>query len=224
MNFLSHYYFDRYNPSAYETIGAILPDLVKNANKDWNFQPQKQEELFSPEEPELNEFLKGWKKHLAVDKLFHSADFFEQHCHQLKEVLKPDFTGSAVRPSFLAHIGIELLLDHLLIENREVNLNRFYEQLGEADEKMLESFLVRCGCNDTAQFFRFFHNFKSARYLFSYQKPENISYAMQRICMRIWPESFSDDTAIALTAKLEDYKGILKKDYRLIFETIERLL
>jgi len=219
MNFLSHYYFDRNNESSNEVTGAVLPDLVKNANKDWNFYPQKKEDLFT-DDPHLTGFLRGWKKHLMVDKLFHSSAFFTQHTAALKMLLGPVLQESPVRPSFLAHIGIELLLDHLLIENRKIDIHDFYHHLEKTDQEVLDVFLHRCGNTDNLLFFDFFNRFKSSRYLFSYQKTENISYALQRICMRIWPDPFTAITAEALTGKLDLYKEVLKKDYLLIFQEI----
>ncbi|MCY1513280.1 hypothetical protein D9M68_477690 [compost metagenome] len=223
MNFLSHFYFDRKNSSSYEVTGAILPDLIKNANKEWNFYPQKQEALFLTD-PVQHELLNGWKKHLEVDKRFHSSLFFEEHTTALKALLKPILQDSAVRPSFLAHIGVELLLDHLLIENRKIDLQDFYTRLENCDEAALSRFLTCCGLSDSQPFLDFFQRFKSARYLFSYQKTENISYALQRICMRIWPDPFTATTAKALTGKLDRYKEILNEDYLRIFDEIDEQL
>ena len=34
MNFLSHFYFDRNTTDPHQVIGMVLPDLLKNANKE----------------------------------------------------------------------------------------------------------------------------------------------------------------------------------------------
>jgi hypothetical protein len=41
MNFLSHFYFDRHSEDPHLVLGAVLPDLVKNARKDWNLHPER---------------------------------------------------------------------------------------------------------------------------------------------------------------------------------------
>jgi hypothetical protein len=46
MNFLSHYYFDRADKDANVVMGTVLPDLIKNAAKEANLYPQKNEFLF----------------------------------------------------------------------------------------------------------------------------------------------------------------------------------
>ncbi|MFD0941929.1 ACP phosphodiesterase [Pedobacter boryungensis] len=219
MNFLSHFYFERKNQDENMVIGTVLPDLVKNAHKDWNFYPQKREALFT-EDHQLNALLKGWKKHLEVDLLFHSSDFFNTETAKLKTLLVPILQDSPVRPSFLAHIGVELVLDHLLVQDNIININSFYEHLNKVDEEILNTFLKKCDCTDTDKFFKFFNSFKSSRYLLSYQKLENISYALQRICMRLWPHPLTETTVAQLNEQLVIYKTSIEEDYLSVFKEI----
>ena len=220
MNFLSHFYFERNNPDENMVIGTVLPDLIKNAHKDWNLHPEKHEELFNGN-LHLKSLIKGWKRHLKVDLLFHSSDFFIAEMAKLKQLLLPILKDSPVRPSFLSHIGVELVLDHLLVENGKININSFYDHLQAVDDQSLNAFLLKCGTENTEQFFKFFNSFKSSRYLLSYQKLENISYALQRICMRLWAHPFNEETVFLLTQQLEIYKILLQKNYLNIFEEIE---
>ncbi len=219
MNFLSHFYFERNNPDENMVIGTVLPDLVKNAHKDWNLYPQKAPELFT-NEPKQHAFLKGWKRHLEVDRLFHSSDFFYSETAKLKQLLLPILSDSPVRPSFLAHIGVELVLDHLLVTDRRIDVNTFYEQLGQVDDQSLDRFLQSSGSGDTDRFFAFLNSFRSSRYLLSYQKLENISYALQRICMRLWAHPFHESTISLLNEQLEIYKEMLAPHYLSIFDEI----
>lgn len=204
-------------------IGTVLPDLVKNAHKDWNLYPQKKEELFT-DNNQLNSLLKGWKRHLEVDLLFHSSDFFNTETAKLKKLLIPILQDSPVRPSFLAHIGVELVLDHLLVEENIININSFYDHLNKVDDEVLNTFLKKCGCDDTDKFFSFLNSFRSSRYLLSYQKLENISYALQRICMRLWPHPLNETTVGLLNEQLVTYKTSIEKDYLSIFNEIDSKL
>ncbi|MFA6278048.1 MAG: hypothetical protein WC622_14945 [Pedobacter sp.] len=219
MNFLSHFYFERENQDENMVIGTVLPDLVKNANKDWNLYPQKKEALFD-EDHRLNSFLKGWKRHLEVDLLFHSSGFFSTETSKLKKLLIPILQDSPVRPSFLAHIGVELVLDHLLVEDNIININSFYDHLNKVDDEVLNTFLKKCGSTDTDKFFSFLNSFRSSKYLLSYQKLENISYALQRICMRLWPHPLNETTVGLLNEQLAIYKTSIEKDYLSIFNEI----
>ncbi|WP_443944180.1 hypothetical protein ACJVDH_14810 [Pedobacter sp. AW1-32] len=219
MNFLSHFYFDRLTTDPNIVMGTVLPDLIKNAVKSANLYPQKNEFLFLADENQ-SFLLKGWKRHLEVDLYFHSSDFFLEKTTALKTLIKPVVEDTSVRPSFLAHIGLELLLDHLLIEHNLVQVHEFYAHLKNVDPSDLRTFLDRCGMVESQVFFNFLENFISSKYLLSYQKLENVSYALNRICMRLWPETLSELQLQKLTFQLAIFKEVLEKDFMKIFGEI----
>ena len=219
MNFLSHFYFDRHNPNPYEILGCLLPDLVKNTDRKWNIYPEKQNpELFS--NLFHQQILSGWKKHLQVDILFHSSEFFLHHQHQLKQDLKLILIDSPVKPFFLAHIGVELLLDSLLISEEKINVDRVYQHLDEVDESVLNLFLEINRIEDIQRFNKFYESFKTEKYLWAYADDHKISYSLKRICMRIWNHPFSGEQEAQLTTILTDYKKKLSQDFIFIFDFI----
>lgn len=223
MNFLSHFYFERQTTNDYIVMGMVLPDLIKNADKNWNLNPQKDEYLFR-DVPEYDALLTGWKRHLEVDRLFHSSDFFRTQTAVLKQLLMPVLLTGPVKPFFLAHIGLELVLDHLLLTQTEVNPDRFYDQLRAASTEQLTGFLRLAGLPDKSRFDKFMNGYLSSRYLFSYEKMENITYALNRICMRLWEDPFTEQQQQLLTQKLEEFKVLLEKNFFSIFEEIDTVL
>ncbi|MGM9477339.1 ACP phosphodiesterase [Pedobacter sp. GSP4] len=223
MNFLSHYYFDRLTKDANVVMGTVLPDLIKNAAKEANLYPQKNEFLFKGN-PDEEQLLAGWKRHLAVDLFFHSSDFFLEKTTELKQLIKPIVENTPVRPSFLAHIGLELLLDHLLVEHNLIQVNHFYDKLIAVKKESMADFLAHCGLHNQTVFFKFLEGFISSKYLLSYQKLENISYALNRICMRLWPETLNEKQLQQLTYELGIFKSVLEKDFMDIFKEIEEKL
>ncbi|MNK12362.1 hypothetical protein D3C87_304220 [compost metagenome] len=223
MNFLSHFYFERNNPDENMVLGVVLPDFIKNAQKDYNLYPLKIRHLFE-EEPHQISILNGWKKHIEVDQIFHSSPFFQQRTNELKQLILPSCENSPVKPFFLAHIGLELVLDHLLTVDGLVNINTFYDQLTRANKTALNDFLHTSSLEDTDVFFKFLNSFISSRYLFSYQKIENISYALNQICKRLWKNPFTEIQLSELTAQLDIFKDTIKTDYPSIFKDIEEQL
>ncbi len=222
MNFLSHFYFDRHNTNAYEVLGVILPDLVKNANKTWNIHPEKlTTEIYVKEHQSI---LKGWQRHLEVDKIFHNTTFFLHHQHQIKLILIAALEESPVKPFFLGHISLELMLDSLLINENEVNVNSFYTKLNEVDEEVIAQFLEISKLEDINRFFHFFKIFKEEQYLRSYTEADKITYALKRICMRIWKDPFTTRQEYFITKQLSTYKNHLKEEYITIFDLIEAQL
>lgn len=220
MNFLSHFYFERNNPDPFMVMGVILPDLVKNADKFWNIHPQKTPELFSGK-PDFQSILRGWQKHLEVDNYFHTSEFFKTETANLKKLILPCVTVGPVKPFFLAHVGLELMLDHLLLHSGMINIETFYKQLHRANSTGLQNFLTLAELPDQGIFDAFLHDFLDSRYLFSYQKLPSISYALNRICMRVWNNPFTDAQLELLTRKLDEYCPELESRFMTIFNELE---
>jgi hypothetical protein len=220
MNFLSHFYFERQTSNSYIVMGMVLPDLIKNANKDWNLNPQKDEYLFR-DVPDYDALLTGWKRHLELDRLFHSSDFFKEQTAILKQLILPVLQSGPVKPFFLAHIGLELVLDHLLLTRTVIDTALFYDQLQAAHTGSLAGFLKLAGLPDHPRFSKFLEGFISSRYLFSYEQMENITYALNRICMRLWKDPFTEEQLASLTVQLEEFKQLLEKNFIKIFGELE---
>lgn len=220
VNFLSHYYFERYNPHAERVLGGLLPDLLKNVNKQYNFHPQRFEELLFAH-PKTRRISEGWYRHLEVDRIFHGSNFFLQHCHVLRKELDPLLVHLPIRASFLAHIAIELLLDHLLIENRIVNPVRLYEHLEQVHRGTIERYLSVFGEVDISQFLEFYGRFLEWRYILDYAKIENLSHPLFNICKRVWSFEVAEADHQRITACLMAYKAEYLHNYLEIFHYIQ---
>jgi hypothetical protein len=217
MNFLSHFYFDRKSEDCYNILGTILPDLLKNADKTIVLHPEKLHHTDNA----INSIIKGWNKHLEVDRYFHSADFFLHHSHQLKKLLLPAMDGSPVKPFFLGHIALELILDNLLITTDKLTVDDFYNHLNGCETPIINEFLTFAGLKNTPVFFKFYEDFKKSLYLYSYAEMQKIAYALKRICMRIWKDPFTPQHEVAINNVLIAYREVLLGNFMSIFDEIE---
>jgi hypothetical protein len=217
MNFLSHFYFDRDTTNCYHTLGTVLPDLLKNADKTIIIHPEK---LTHPD-PHINDIIIGWRKHLQVDKYFHSSDFFISRSSELRKLLTPAVQGSPVKPFFLGHIALELILDNLLLTTDKVSVDNFYDHLRSCNLDTIKEFLNFSGLMETDKFFRFYESFKKSRYLETYADTQQISYALKRICMRIWNDPFTIEHEGRMNAVLSAYRDGLYPDFMSIFDEID---
>lgn len=220
MNFLSHYYFDRDVTNCYHILGTVLPDLLKNADKTIVLHPEK----LHHQNESVNSIIKGWNKHLEVDRYFHSSDFFLTHSHQLKKELAPVIEGSPVKPFFLGHIALELILDNLLITTNKISVDDFYNHMQGCNDEVIQEFLTFAGLTDTTKFFRFFNGFKKDGYLHTYSETPKIAYALKRICMRVWRDPFTDEHEEAMNEVLVAYREQLYDNFMEIFDEIDNKL
>lgn len=220
MNFLSHYYFERYNRNPELVMGCVLPDLIKNADKDINVLPHKHEHRFDGN-PKLGDIYRGWTRHVETDRYFHNAPFFYTHTHALKLLLAPAVADTPIRPSFLSHIALELLLDHLLLHHQAVHESDFYECLAAADREMVARFLRLCDVPDPTFFFTYFNSFMRAQYIGNYRYFDQITYAIINICRRLWDVQLPVEQQVLMTEALAQYAVTLDADFRSIFDDID---
>ncbi len=220
MNFLSHYYFERFASVPEQVLGGLLPDLLKNVDKNYSFQLQKleQELSFHPKSKAITE---GWHRHVEVDKLFHGSDFFYEHTHRIRKQIEHVVEDLPVRSSFLAHISLELLLDHLLIEQHVLNAGRLYEHLEAVDRKVLTVYLQQLGGVDIDRFFDFYDRFLQSRYIFDYREMDNLPHALYSICKRVWDFEVGSRHFEELSKQLEEYKRNYLENYREIYTFIQ---
>ena len=219
MNFLSHYYFERFTAQPEHVLGGVLPDLLKNVNKQYNFFPQRLEEKFF-EYDKTRWISEGWYRHVEIDRLFHTSNFFIEHTHVLRKHLDPLVSHLPIRASFLAHISLELLLDHLLLDKQLINPNRFYEHLENVSYTTIDTYLGILGQIDIPRFFAFYERFLESRYMLRYVEMQNLSHALLNICKRVWGFEYLDSDIECLTSCLLSYKNELLGSYMSIFQEI----
>lgn len=219
MNFLSHFYFERFATTPERVVGSLLPDLLKNADKNFVLRPNNFEDKLRVNPLHLD-LLKGWNGHVEVDRLFHNSDYFFHHTHEIKESVRDELAGLPIRPSFFAHIALELLLDHLLIVDKAISIPKFYSALEKVDRGSLKSFLAISELKDMAKFDTFFDRFQSSQYLYEYADMKQLTRALFQICKRLWSFDVEDERILSLTSKLIGYMNQNLTDFHDIYHYI----
>jgi len=190
---------------------------LKNADKTIILHPEK----LHHHKDTVNALIAGWQKHLDIDRHFHSSEFFLTHSRKLKEVLRPVIEGSPVKPFFLGHIAIELILDNLLVTTNTISVDDFYKHLGSCDEEVINEFLTFSGLQNTDVFLTFFEAFKKHRYLETYIDASQVAYALKRICMRVWHHPFTPEQEARLTGVIMAYRLQIHDSFMEIFDEID---
>ena len=223
MNFLSHFYFERYASESARVVGCLLPDLLKNADKGYVFHPNRfEEQLFI--HPLMVEIYQGWYRHVEVDKIFHSSPFFLEHNHELRKQLDPILSHLPIRASFMGHISLELLLDHLLIKHQMVNVTRLYEHLEQMNRTILKRFLEIIGLHDTTKFFLFYDRFLEWKYVHEYANLRGLTVPLFNIAKRLWAFEVSEEAHQALADQLAHYETASLGGFRDIFRDVQNQL
>ena len=187
MNFLSHYYFDSKPGKPYFNLGLIFPDILRNfvrgSRLDLTIEIQHA--------PLQCELLKGCIQHVQSDKVFHAwqgfhdaMDFVTQNIRASEHDIEKDW--------FIAHILVELAMDHFLINQDARLASKLYTDFEMVDTVQLHSFLRRHEFSNFDLFQNGFDRFMKVRYLESYTEEDNIVYALGRICTKMKLQPFSE--------------------------------
>ncbi|MGJ1415621.1 ACP phosphodiesterase [Sphingobacterium multivorum] len=220
MNFLSHFYFERFATNPERMVGGLLPDLLKNADKSFMLKPRQYEDELL-DNPLLEQLYIGWNRHIEVDRLFHNSPYFFHHTHQLKLKIQSSLAGLPIRPSFMAHIALELLLDHILTQNKAVSIDKFYGALVYVNEDAVRKFLKINQLSDIPKFEKFYHQFIEWAYIYDYAQVEKIAGALFNICKRLWKFEVSVEQRQLLAEQLISYLHTQMTDYQEIYQYIQ---
>lgn len=225
MNFLSHYYFNRFTDDELFVVGSVLPDLVRNADASVKIHPEKESVLNYKKTASL---YGGWQQHIQIDGIFHESVFFKTYTKQLRVAIEPILKNTPFKPFFVAHISLELLIDYLLIKHQKVNVHCFYHALEKAQIAQITAFLENTGKVSPVQlsrFTRFYHTFCQHAYLHSYENISGICYAVVQICKRIWPgTTITEEKEQKICVLFEHYALIMDTDYTNILNEIQTKL
>jgi hypothetical protein len=176
------------------TLGLILPDLLRNANKNTRL-PKTLPSNILYQKSGLLALDYGAKVHQATDGVFHGAAFFEQATHQIKAILSAQTFAAIDRPSFLAHIMFELALDRQLMFLNPNLAAEFYDNLSQTKDKTICKYLADNNIqeNHIQNFLLFLREFNKHKYLHSYTDNSQIAFALCRIYQRATQKNVMTD-------------------------------
>ncbi len=162
---------------------------------------------------------------MQVDHFFHESPFFTQTSHGITLTMREiPFENTLVKPFMIGHVGLELILDTLLLMNKKVDGYRFYEKLEQCDIQQIISFLEINEIPNASEFKSFYDRFTEIKYLLSYQNNESIVYALNRIQYRLSKVFLTDNDILLMNASIANIMHTLEKDYLTIFEAIQSQL
>jgi hypothetical protein len=196
MNFLTHFFFDRRyggpGTTAAFQFGVAVPDLLIAYDRGLRFSRTRVDErveLFPH-----SGLWRGVRHHLAVDRFFHGSRFFHDSYDSIRHFLVHHLPSTVTcRRFFLAHLVVEILLDHALLGRDPSLAASFYTRLGQISRSTvraeLESFFERPLPELTAHLDRFMR----IRFLEHYAVIEDLHEPVNRMLQRTRQEPIPAD-------------------------------
>ena len=129
---------------------------------------------------------RGITRHHADDTWFHSSAVFAElswrFTAQLRDVLAPD---EGMRPSFLGHILVEILLDAELIARHPDLLAKYYDAFDRIDPAVVQGAVNRMATRRAERLAGLIPLFARERFLSDYAEDATLLFRLNQVMRRV---------------------------------------
>lgn len=207
MNYLTHYFFNRHIRDDDFHVGVAIPDILsafhRKARPDFG---QARRFAAAATRATQRSFWRGLLNHEHGDSIFHSSDYFKHFTDKIKGFYRTQkFQEIRVRSWFLAHITLEIVLDHVLLKMEPGLTGEFYQAFAAcSDESVSQNTLAVLPEGPfSTTFSDYLKGFQSSRFLEHYHDIEGITEAVNRVCLRARQDVFEGENRQRLRTVME---------------------
>ena len=195
MNYFAHAlpFFD----DAYFVAGTGVPDWLAVVDRKARVRLKRAEPFAEDADPTVAAVARGVAQHIRDDNHFHRTRAFTELSLELTAAARDVLdTESGLRPGFLGHLLVEVLLDAALIAEAPQRLESYYELLGTVDAGLVENAVNRMALQPTRRLSPMISRFRQARILWDYQEDGKLmgrlNQVMRRVQLETLPETFQE--------------------------------
>jgi hypothetical protein len=184
MNYLAHSLPCIGDP--YQIAGAAVPDWLGLTRPRLRCRSRQAAPYAEASDPLTAAIARGVLQHHADDDWFHQTGAFcDLSLEFARRVRHATGDVDGMRPSFLGHILVELLLDGVLIaENREIADN-YYAALDLIDADRVAAEVGRMIGGDASELTSIIQKFTAMRFLYDYLDNHALAYRLDQIMRRV---------------------------------------
>jgi hypothetical protein len=195
MNYFAHAlpYLDQ----PYFAAGTGVPDWLTVADRRVRLRIKHVEPFLADSDPVTAAVAGGVLQHLNEDAQFHKTRAFAELSWQLTVLVRDSLQDrEGLRPSFLGHILVEILLDATLAADNPHLLERYYRILETIEPTMVEAAVNRMAVRPTERLAIMIEEFRRQMVLWDYLQDDKLlmrlNQIMQRVKLPQWPDEFTD--------------------------------
>ncbi|HEY4261144.1 MAG TPA: hypothetical protein VGM98_13350 [Schlesneria sp.] len=184
MNYFTHaiHYLDR----PYFAAGTAVPDWLSVADRRIRLRPRQLEPWFDSADPIQAEVAAGAARHLHDDGWFHATRGFAEVTNELTLLFRNALgADDKYHCGFLGHVGMELLLDSILIERHPEKIDRYYDLLAEVDPAEIQAAVNRMAKEPTDKLAWFIGLFRQKQFLRDYSDDERLLLRLNQVLQRV---------------------------------------
>lgn len=202
MNYLAHSLECLDDP--YEVAGAAVPDWLGMTRPRLRCRARHATPFVDADDPILAAVARGVARHHADDDWFHqTAAFGELTLELARRIRRVTGDDDGMRPSFLGHILVELLLDATIHAEQAARLDRYYEALAGVNPIAVAAAVSLMSGSDASQLAPIIERFVELRFLYDYADDELLLMRLNQVMIRVrLPELPAAFTTILPSARV----------------------
>ncbi len=184
MNYFTHgrEFLDR----PYFVAGTALPDWLNVVNRRVRLRRKRVEPFLRSIDPIQQEIAAGVIQHHTDDDWFHRTRAFAELSLQFAVSIRDQLPkDDGLRPSFLGHILVELLLDDCLAQRDPKRLSTYYACLENIEPPHVVDFVRRVTGRDAEELAVFIPRFLQVRFLYDYAEDAKLLYRLNQVMQRV---------------------------------------
>jgi hypothetical protein len=188
LNYFAHAYAALEQPTldGYYLAGLATPDWLNVTARRVKCRSRHAEPYLDHADPQLAALARGVQQHHADDGAFHELPAFNElsleFARQIRETLG-DTTG--MRPWFVGHVLVELLLDWALIADSPALLDQYYRAMSKIDAPRVAAAIEEFCGQSPGELAWFIGRFREVRFLADYADDGRLCYRMNQVLSRV---------------------------------------
>ncbi len=195
MNYLAHAmpFLDR----PYFAAGTGVPDWLTVVDRRVRLREKHLLPFLDDPDPCVVAVAGGALQHIRDDKRFHGSRAFAELSPRMTVIVRDSLGAeSGMRPGFLGHVLVEVLLDASLTAEDPTRLEDYYRVLNSIDPERIQQVVGRMAGRTTDRLAVLISEFHRRRILSDYAEDARLwvrlNQVMRRVGLEPLPESFRD--------------------------------
>jgi hypothetical protein len=184
MNYLAHAMNCLDDP--YQVAGAATPDWLGMTRPRLRCRSRQAAPFVDADDPRLASYARGVMRHHADDDWFHETGAFGDLSMELaRQVRWATGDCDGMRPGFLGHILVELLLDAALIAEDRRGVDAYYAALERVDAEFVAAAIGRMSDCDASGVAGLITRFVEIRFLYDYLEDDTLLFRLNQVMRRV---------------------------------------
>lgn len=196
----------------YMLVGTAIPDLMNVVDRKVRVRSRNAEPFLEDADPRVAAIARGVAQHHADDAWFHQTDAFARLSWEFTVMARDAAPDDSLRPSFLGHILVEILLDSTLIAEDPPLLERYYSAIEAVDPSLVQQAVSRMAPRPADRLAEFLPLFANERFLHDYGDDAKLMRRLNQVMRRVGLPQLEENFARifpAARAQVADAKGDL---------------